>query len=278
MLRFPWPRQRTERSADAPFFGALLFGCARSGTSILGELIASHPDVAYLFEASHLWEAAATNADGSHRLTAAHATDRPRIQLRREFHTLLDARNGGLLVEKCPRNALRVPFLREVFPEAKMIHIIRDGRDVACSLMPGIGGEKWSHLKPPGWRDIARQYQGVTRCAMAWRAVLEVAMEDLADVPHLQVRYEDLVREPVMTAKKILNFLALDEDPNVVAFASQIQDRTTDSYLAKGQDRWCRDDHSRRVGRWRENISPDEQAEVLRLIGPTLERLGYVVD
>jgi hypothetical protein len=59
-----------------------------------------------------------------------------------------------MVVEKSPRNALRIPFLRAVFPEARFVVIVRDGRDVACSLMPGIGGTEWRHLKPPDWKEL----------------------------------------------------------------------------------------------------------------------------
>ncbi len=53
---------------------ALIVGCARSGTSILGELIASHPEVKYIFEAHHIWEIAGLGENESHCLLKEHAT------------------------------------------------------------------------------------------------------------------------------------------------------------------------------------------------------------
>jgi len=252
---------------------AFIVGCARSGTSIVGELVASHPAVDYVFEAHSAWELAGDGVNGSHRLLAAHATEPVRLAVRRS----LAARGTGRpwLIEKNPRNALRVPYVTALFPGAKLIHIVRDGRDVACSMMPGIGGEEWAHLKPPNWQRWRDEFTGIERCARTWKEVLEIALEDLEGVAHLQVRYEDLVADPRAQALRILCYLDLDIDPAVEAFVAKIGNTTRGSYHAEHQLRWARDDHATRVGRWRENIAPAEQARVSRLLQPLLERLGY---
>lgn len=255
---------------------AFIVGCARSGTSILGELIAAHPSVKYVFEATKVWESIGRRADGSHRLTAHDASWHVRRRIRREFARCYGhCEPGGVVVEKCPRNTLRIPFLHRVFPKAKFIHIIRDGRDVACSLVPGLASGRWQHLRPPGWQAIEQEYDGVARCAMAWRVVVEQALEDLGDLSHIEVRYEDLVRDPAGSAQAILNYLGLLPSPAVDEFAHRIQDQTDGSYQAQFQVQWFRDDHARRIGRWRENLSPSEQEQVHELIGPMLQRLGY---
>lgn len=252
---------------------ALVFGCARSGTSILGELIAAHPQVNYVFEAHALWDQAGTGANESHRLTAAHATPELRERIRRWFEDALGT--AAIVVEKNPRNALRVPFLRAVLPEARLIHVIRDGRDVACSMVPGCGGDEWNHLKPPSWSEFYRQARGPVRCAMAWKEVVEIALADLAGTPHLQIRYEDLVREPRATAATLMRFLGLDAPPPVVDFCERIQNSTAAVYRAQVQTRWSRDDHTLRIGRWRENLSVEEQRSIGELLAPLLARLGY---
>lgn len=252
---------------------ALVIGCARSGTSILGELVASHPEVKYIFEAHDVWELGGMGINGSHRLVAEHATAEVRGRIREWF----SKRKGGatLIVEKTPRNILRVPFIRAVFPEAKLIHIIRDGRDVACSMMPGIGGEEWRHLKPPSWQELFSETTGIIRCALAWKEVMEIALNDLAIVPHLQVRYEQLVTQPKELIKDLLQYLGLADDPSVAMFCNKIQDSTEGSYHAKYQKQWYREDHQRRVGRWRENLNETEQKTVNNLIGPLLLQLEY---
>lgn len=253
---------------------ALVLGCARSGTSILGELIGSHPEVRYKHEAHSVWNKAGEGENGSHRLTAAHATEKIVRKIRRRF--AFEQGSARLFVEKCPRSVLRVPFIRAVFPEAKLIHIVRDGRDVACSLLPGIGGTEWKHLKPPNWRELYENETGIIRCAKAWRCILEIALADLTGVPHFFLRYEDLIADPAAIARRLLAFLELPEHDEVFAFCERIQNRTAGSYQPQKQAKWFRDDHRVRVGRWRENLTDAEAQQVSALLAPLLRRLGYV--
>jgi hypothetical protein len=254
---------------------ALIVGCARSGTSILAELVTAHPDAVLLFEAEHVWQQASAPADGSHRMTAADATPEAVDAVRGALAAASDGRR--LVVEKNPRNSLRVPFLRAVLPDAPMVHIVRDGRDVACSLLPGIGGREWCHLKPPGWRRLMDEHEGVLRCAWAWRTVFEILLEDLLAVPHLEVRYERLVADPQAVAGDVLRFIGLELHPDVTDFARNVADQTTAPYHS-GSRHWFRADHASRVGRWREHRERDPLAiaEVERIVRPVLERLGYV--
>ena len=99
-----------------------VIGCARSGTSILGELIASHLELKYIFEASDIWELGGMGENESHRLTAQHATEPVKQQIREWFES--QSRDANILVEKNPRNSLRIPYVKAIFPEAKFIHIV----------------------------------------------------------------------------------------------------------------------------------------------------------
>jgi len=252
---------------------ALIMGCARSGTSILGELIAAHPEVKYKHEAHAIWDKAGLGENESHRLTVEHATPTVRRLIRKRFAE--EQGEAAMLVEKCPRSVLRIPFIREVFPEARLIHIIRDGRDVACSMLPGIGGDEWRHLKPPSWQRLMNEYRGIVRCAQAWKEIMEIALADLEGVPHFSLHYEELVTTPVEVARRLLRFLDLNEHQNVLEFCQNIQNATADSYHAQKQVKWFRDDHNVRVGRWRENLSDDEAREVEVLLLPLLNKLGY---
>ncbi len=250
----------------------LIIGCARSGTSILGELIAAHPGVKYIYEAHEVWELGGMGKNESHRLTKEHATPEVKRAIRDWFEKESD---GKMIVEKCPRNSLRVPYIRAIFPEARIVNIIRDGRDNVCSLRPGIGGDEWRHLKPENWRELFA-LPSIERCARAWKEVIEVAERDLAGVNHFEVRYEELVTNPLPVAQRLLTFLDLPPSPEVEAFASKIQDTTEGSYLADNYSkRWNTADHVRRIGRWRENLSPAEQATVQKILAETLARLNY---
>lgn len=256
---------------------AFVIGCARSGTTVLADLISAHPDVAGVFEAHAVWERAGAGPDGSHRLVARDATPEVRTELgawaRRE------GRGHALLVEKNPRNTLRVPFLRTVFPQARFVHVVRDGRDTAWSLLPGIGGDHWSHLKPPEWRALMHQEQGLVRCALVWRAVVEIALADLDRADHLTVRYKDLVAQPRREAERVRTYLSLSRSDDYDAFCDRIQNSTAFPAVP-GSARWDTADHAVRVGRRHEHAGsrPDEARAVERLLMPLLARLGYTAD
>ena len=259
--------------AAAPLNIGLIVGCARSGTSIFGEAVAAHPAVKYVFEPHEIWEQAGHGENESHRLTAAHAVPKVRAGIRAWFRT--QGRGEAFVLDKTPRNVLRIPFLRAVFPKAKIIHLIRDGRDVACSLMPGMGGDTWHHLKPVAWREYFEQHQGFERCALAWRAAVQTALSDLVGVNHLQVHYEQLVAAPRETILRVWEFLGLPPDADALNFADKIQNSTAGSFHAAQQQVWYREDHSCRIGRWRENLDWEQQQKVGELLGDTLKTLGY---
>ena len=251
-------------------------GSARSGTSILGELIASHPEVKYIFEAHSIWEIAGAGINDGHRYTADYATDDVKEQIRNWFQE--QSQSAAMVVEKNPRNILRVPFIRALFPEAKIIHIVRDGRDVACSMVPGCGRDHWSHLKPPSWKEFFSEYSGAERCAMAWKEIMEIGMQDLSGISHLQVKYEDIVASPDLVAKKIFAYMELDLHPMVSEFCNQITNNTNNSYHAKYQNQWSESDHESRVGRWRYNLTKVEQEKIGAILQPLLVALEYPID
>jgi len=92
-----------------------------------------------------------------------------------------------------------------------------------------------------------------------------------------EVRYEDLLRAPSSTVAGLLGFLGLDRHPDVDAFLPKIQDATMGSYHAKRQVRHYVENHSHRVGRYRENLTDAERREVEEVCGDLLRELGYVL-
>ena len=66
-------------------------------------------------------------------------------------------------------------------------------------MVPGCGRDEWSHLRPPSWKTFFDRYSGPTRCAIAWKEIMEIGLQDLANVPHLQIRYEDLIASPSLS-------------------------------------------------------------------------------
>lgn len=107
-------------------------GSPRSGTSILSDLLQSHPDVVFLDEPRFIWRW------GNDRKSDVFAPEdaRPEVRdyIRRRFHQQLTEAAGKRLVEKTPANALRLGFVDRVLPEARYIHMIRHGVDSIISI------------------------------------------------------------------------------------------------------------------------------------------------
>lgn len=107
-------------------------GAPRSGTTILGDVLSTHPNIAYLFEPYFIWDYHIGPGTDDVR-TADMVTFDIASWIRREFSVYLRRTGRDVLVDKSPFNSFRIPFVNRVFPDCKFVHIRRDGRDVAVS-------------------------------------------------------------------------------------------------------------------------------------------------
>ena len=203
----------------------IILSAPRAGSTLLFETLAQAAGVYTIGGESHqLIESIAALRPGrgvvsSNRLTRKDATTEIVAELRKRFAGRLLDRDGQpppsaasvRLLEKTPKNALRVPFLLEVFPDAQFIFLHREPRANLSSMMeawrgkgwvtyrqlPGWPGP-WSLLLPPGYERLRdRPLEEIV--AFQWQAANETILNDLADVPRERwttVRYEDLIRNP----------------------------------------------------------------------------------
>jgi Sulfotransferase family len=169
-----------------------------------------------------------------------------RVALSRRFvSSLLDplAPTPGAWVEKSPDNCAGAGFLGELFPELRLIHVIRDGRDVACSFMR----VPWA---PDDFAGALAVWE--RRMLDAHRGTLKLR----ADSVH-RVMLEDLVwRDRDRGYRALLSFLGIPDAPRLRAFF----DREVTGARA-------------RIGRWRSDLPPSEHALAESLYGNSLERL-----
>lgn len=117
----------------------ILLGTHRSGTTWLGDALKRHPDLVYAEEPRHIWTwGNASRPDD--RLTAEDATPRIRAHIQEAFEAFVREGSGSRLVEKTPSNCLRVPFIKAIYPEAKLLLVVRDGRSVLRSTAEIMAG------------------------------------------------------------------------------------------------------------------------------------------
>lgn len=177
--------------------------------------------------------------------------------------------------DKTPAHLRHMEALAALLPEARFIHIVRDGRDVAASLReqpfaPGDGS--------------------VAAAATHWRDELLAARAVAGRLPHYrEVSYERLVREPEATLRELCDFAGLPFDPALLRaheraaqrFEELPERRPGAAGVATRAERAAR--HARtaeppdpaRIGRWRETLDTAEVATVERIAGELLAELGY---
>lgn len=110
-----------------------LVGAGRSGTTAVSEALGMHPMITHWYEPYFIWDAYIGSGIDDVR-TADNVTPQIQNYLRKEFKRYLKKSGKNVLIEKSPENCLRIPLLQAIFPEARWIHLIRDGRDTILSI------------------------------------------------------------------------------------------------------------------------------------------------
>jgi len=110
-----------------------IVGSPRSGTTILGELLDNHPQISQWYEPYFVWDRFFRMAPHDER-SAEDATNRVKEQIFRDFERYRKNKKCRVLIDKSPRNSLKIPFILKIFPNARFIHLLRDGRDVTLSI------------------------------------------------------------------------------------------------------------------------------------------------
>jgi hypothetical protein len=173
-----------------------------------------------------------------------------------------------------------LPFVLDellaIVPEPRIFYWqIRHPYDAVCSLRPGIS-EGWSHNpRPPDWSEWLDK-PVVMRCARHWQYINEVGFKAVQGLVKLS-RYEDMVSDPIGFARKKCEEIGVDAAvTDAPRWAALVSNRKAfDSYEAKHQVRWSRQDHKRRVERWRDNLSPSDIEMIAPIVRAAAEMHGY---
>ncbi len=110
-----------------------IVGSPRSGTTILRELLDKHQHISQWYEPYFIWDNFFRTASDDER-TEADATPEVKDWIYRNCIRYKRRRKCAVLVDKSPRNSLKIPFVLKIFPQAKFIHLLRDGRDATLSI------------------------------------------------------------------------------------------------------------------------------------------------
>lgn len=112
---------------------AFIVGSPRSGTTILGNILESHTDVGHLYEPYYIWYYHAKDLSTDY-IDPADVGPKELDWIRRQFRQFAARTGASLVVDKSPDHCFNVPIVQAAFPEAKFVHILRDGRDAVLSI------------------------------------------------------------------------------------------------------------------------------------------------
>jgi hypothetical protein len=218
-------------------------GCPRSGTSVLGSILGDYPGFLYMREPRYIW----CSVDPRLNVWGAQVRggvlcwgqgdvrDREARRLQQWFHLALTVSGQRRLVEKLPLNVFRLRWLAAIFPDAKFLHIVRHARDVALSLETAVKRwfrpergypsdyweSNWNYLmfedyaeSQPELRNelhlVRTQTDNYARSLFVWLCSVwegHQAGQELGPETLLQLRYEDLIRNPETELGRVLEFL-----------------------------------------------------------------------
>jgi protein-tyrosine sulfotransferase len=283
-------RVRQHRWRMAPYRSEerhiVMGGAPRSGTTLLRRLLDRHPEICAgaetklfvpaAFNLAWLAESYAIPLDELEAMRGAASSQAGFIDA---FAVRARADTGkSRWAEKTPQNIRHLDWILEHFPGASVIHVIRDGRDVVCSMR-----------EHPDWRWVDGAWQKVLVprplhwYAERWVEDTAAGMARRGDGRYVEVRYEDLVSDPVMAMRAVCERLDVTLD---AAWLAEVGARGHDGWTemagheAAGRSA-ARPDYegavtAASVGRWQRDLSAEAQRDVERLCGARLRQLGYL--
>lgn len=236
-------RSPVETAVSLPY--VFVVGCPRSGTTLLQRMLDAHPDLAVANDTHFIPRAVHSVVGGSAAEACSPARKDRLVRWTRDYHRFprlgLDAeaversdaasrtypqfvsalyaelaqqRGKPLAGEKTPDYVRYLPLLHRLFPRTRTVHIIRDGRDVALSLL------EWATPKKgPGRLSLWRR-EPVGVCALWWRSQVEGQRHgpELPTGSYLEVKYERLVASSREILERISEFLGLRFADEMLAF------------------------------------------------------------
>lgn len=242
--------------------GIFIVGCPRSGTTLLRIILNSHSNICAGEETGIL-----SYMDNLFRLRWKqlknyNITTQEFFEEVKKFflifhHRYCDITNKSLWVDKTPDHGKHLDFISKIFPKSKIIHIIRDGRDVAASYK-----DKWKKV-------------GFYRALNDWVSYIRYIkwFSPKLNNRYYEIRYEDLLNNPEKTLIDLLLFLEIEWEDNLLKFfefshSILLQDEVDRNPL--------RPLMKNKIGSWKKRLSLYEKVLVNLGFRNLLSELGYI--
>jgi hypothetical protein len=273
-----------ERSSIAvsPVF---VVGVPRSGTTWVQRMLAMHPEAWGLLETYMFSRRAGLGAllDSAPAPEDGAEFDLPPPGLGRIFDRdglvaelraialrwLAQGSDGSrFVIEKSPWHLSDLDVIAEILPEARFVHVMRDGRDVAVSVV--AARSSWSRTDQRSPTGTVREVAGLWAGAMRQRETAAALLGERV----LEVRFEDMKADPARECSRLFAHCGMPHDESLVAqvvesteFGSQDRPQGEESPLRAGQ-----------IGQWRERLGVRDAWSFERRAGEALAEAGYEPD
>ena len=272
-------------------------GVGHSGNGFLATALSQSPEILKWEENSKTWMQDNIFSKDDRR-TAKELTSKAKKTITNSFINYLEPSGKSRICDKTPTNCLRMPFILGVFPDAKIIHIIRDGRAVLCStqreytrrpyslkkdlevkvkgipfwkyyiFIPRISGVIKRKLRmpinywggrPPGWKEWTKKFSQNVVIAKQWVETLAIALDDGRKLP--SKNYLEVRYEDLLRSphQTIMKIAEFAEIDNIEPILEFCEAKAIPA----------------RVDKWRHSIDQRVLDEIKEVMESTMSQLGY---
>src|ERR671912_2622983 len=234
-------KETTDYHGRDPYL--FIVGCARSGTTLVHRIVDAHPQIAvtpemhwishyvnYFKNQNRLVTPELVSELTGHKRFAQFEIPREEFEgllgsgealpyptfLRRVFGLYGKINNKPLVGNKTPAYVRSIPTFHALWPEAKFVHIIRDGRDVCLSVL------NWKKAERTAGRYASWEEDPVATTALWWERKVRTAREAgarLGSSLYYEVRYESLISRPEQECQRLCKFLDVPYNDAMIRFA-----------------------------------------------------------
>jgi Sulfotransferase family len=235
--------ERTKDWGHASRAPVFVVGLPRSGTTLTEQILASHPAIHGAGELKFVAEAfeklpANLGLFDTEPISALKYLNPAGLAASAEYY-LKNARKPGVdapfIVDKMPDNVNNLGWIRLMFPHAKVIHCRRDLRDIALSCWQTcFGSIRWAN----DWREIARRFADALQVLEHWKTIPSITWLDLP--------YESVIEDTETHARRLIDYVGLEWDPNCLSFY-----KTKRPVRTASQSQVRKPIYNTSIGKWR---------------------------
>jgi hypothetical protein len=269
-----------------------IIAAPRSGSTLLFETLMRHKQLWSFGDEGHAWiekyphlRPVAGGVD-SNRLTSQHLNDELAEQLKQDMLRGMISIKGERpgpdtgairLLEKTPKNCLRIPFIDSLYPDARYIYLYRDPKESIASIMEGwrhqrfvtygdvrLKHGRWCFLRPPLWQQqLNCSIHEIA--AFQWQSCQDIILDDLTNIDssrHTICSFDEFLTDTKGTINRLQRFCELDIDTTLEEYCESTLPLSRYTQTAPSKDKW------------RQHEAPI--AEIFPMLHATISRINSI--